>query len=375
MKVLYDLQAYSFSPHGGVARMFDALIERMARRPDYQALYRSGTPLARVPPRLPRTAFAGLPPCPAPLRRLPLAPAGYRALEQLNWKRRGPQIFHPTFYPAGDDFRHLPTVVHVYDLIHELIPQADDMPDHAGFLHTKRRWLQRAQRVVCISEATRTELLRHYDLDAAKVRVVTLAGGDGFHALEPAAARTTAGQLGDLTNRPFLLFVGSRQRYKNFHRLLQAYGSWRHRHEVALVVVGGRPGPADQIALDLAGRPEHVHFVGPADDATLNALYNLARFLVYPSSAEGFGIPLLEAMAAGCPVVASDLAVFHEVAGDGPVYFDPLSVDSLHAAFDRGLTRRDDPAFQRHPPRPARDFSWDRCAEEMWNIYRELAPA
>lgn len=375
MKVLYDLQAYSFSPHGGVARMFDAVIERLARRPDYQALYRSGTYLARVPPRLPATSFAGLPPCPPILRRLPLAPAAYAALERANWNRRGPQLFHPTFYPAADDFRHLPTVVHVYDLIHELIPQADDMPDHAGFLRTKRRWLERAQRIVCISEATRRALLGHYALDPARVRVVTLAGGEGFHRLDPAAARAAAGPLADAVSRPFLLFVGSRQRYKNFHRLVQAYGSWRHRHEVALVVVGGRPGTADALALDLAGRPEHVHFVGATDDVTLNALYNLARFLVYPSSGEGFGIPLLEAMAAGCPLACSDLDVFHEVAGDGPVYFDPLRADSMHAAFDRALTRRDEESFLRNPPRPAQAFSWDRCAEELWAVYRELVPA
>ena len=353
--------------------MFDAVLTRLAGRPGFSACYRATTPLARTPPRAPNLRFAGLPPLPAFVPPRSLAGRAHAALEAMNWRRHRPDLVHPTFYPAEDLFPRLPAVVHVYDLIHELIPLADDMPNHAAFLAIKARWLRRAQRIVCISESTRAALVGHYRLDADRVRVIPLAGGDGFRPMEPAAARAAVAPLAGLPDRPFMLFIGSRQRYKNFHRLLRAYGTWRRRDEVALVVAGARPGPQDAMALDLAGQPAHVHFIGHVDDAQLNALYNLARFFVYPSAMEGFGIPLLEAMAAGCPIAASDIPAFREVAGGAPDYFDPDAPESVHAAFERALVRRDDAAFVRTPPRPAQPYSWDRCAEAFLALYQELA--
>lgn len=366
VNVLYDLQAYSFSPHGGVARIFDELLTRFSQRPDFSGTLFPSAPPRRSPPQARNLKVKAFPSIPV-LRHL------LRPVEAAYWNAQRLDLQHPTFYPPEDRWPKLPAVVHVYDLIHETIALADDMPDHAAFLAIKKRWLQRAQRIVCISQATRDELLRLYDLDEKIVRVVPLACGPAFRRLDEAEAKRLAAPVLKGVEGPFMLYIGSRQRYKNFHRLLHAFAAWSRFRDVALVVVGGRPNASDAAALDLSGAARNVHFVGHADDEALNALYNRARFFVYPSLCEGFGIPLLEAMAAGCPIAASDLPVFREIAGGGPDYFDPLSADSMHAAFDRALARREDSNFQRQPPAPTRDFRWERCAEETWNLYREIA--
>ena len=372
MKVVYDLEAYSFSPHGGVARIFDEILPRLEERPGFDAVLRRNGPLARRAPGGDRSKMSPIPALPPGYHRHRWLGSLYSRMEQLYWRLEGADIFHPTFYPIQDGPRGAPVLVNVYDLNHELIPQADDMPDHGAFLLRKKRWLQRAERILCISEATRSDLLRCYDVQPGRVRVVHLAGNPSFHLLPRNEALKAASSLLTGVDRPFLLYVGSRQRYKNFHRLLQAYGSWSRRNEVALVVVGGRPSVEDAKLLDLCGNPPNVHYVGHATDGQLNALYNVAEFFVYPSAGEGFGIPLLEAMSAGCPLCLSDLPVFHEVAGAAADYFDAAQPDSAHAAFERSLQRRAAPDFARNPPKPAQDFSWDRAADEVWKIYEEM---
>ena len=159
MKVVYDLQAYSFSPHGGIARIFDEMLTEFAKNPDFSAMLLRGTPLQRMPPLAPNVAFARWPALPLPFHKYVLIGSVYSRLERAYWRGQGADLYHPTFYPYHDKLNVLPCVVNVYDLIHEKFEGADDMPDRSGFLQRKAKFIRKASRIICISEATKIDFV------------------------------------------------------------------------------------------------------------------------------------------------------------------------------------------------------------------------
>ena len=371
MKVIYDLQAYSFSPYGGVVRMFNETIARFNHKDDFSALlYKPSRILAEAPTgkNINMSLWTGLP---GALRKHALPRKIYHGLSDLFWRSHSADIFHPSFYPLDAELFRFKTIVNIYDLIHEKIPHADDMPNHEQFLNLKKRAIEKADRLICISNATRDDLLEHYNVDVDKICVVYLGSNTNFRIMPEEESNRLAGDCADL-QKPYILYIGSRQRYKNFHRLLTAYQSWPANKDVDLVVVGAPQKSADAAAHDLASGTGTVRYLNFSGDDVLCALYNKARFFVYPSLAEGFGIPLLESMASGCPVCVSDIPPFREVAGDAAVYFDPLSVEDMRVSFDRALNAREDNSIDERNKKCVSRFSWDKCAEEMWKVYSEL---
>ena len=373
MNVAYDLQAYSFSPHGGIARMFDEMLSQFAKRSDFKALLLRNGPLQRLPPTAPNIGFTRWPALPLPLHKYVLIGSAYSRLERAYWKTQGVDLYHPTFYPFHDMLGVIPCVVNVYDLIHERFEGADDMPDRSGFLQRKAKFIRKAARIICISEATKNDLLKYHNVDPSVVRVVHLGRNPVFRRMTAEEARAKTEKILGRDTRPFMLYVGSRQRYKNFHKFIRAYGLWNGRKDVDVIVVGGTQRAEDRVVLDLSGSPDRVRFIGHTDDETLCALYNRAAFFAYPSSCEGFGIPVLEALAAGCPLCLSDIPVFHEIAGDLAAYFDPDSPESAAQAFDRALALRTDAGFASLSIARADAFSWKTCTDRVWEIYKELA--
>lgn len=375
MRIAFDTCIYSITPRGGIVRIFDELLNHLATKPEAECLLYAREPFARRPPLGPRSRLFQFPITPPAVRRF--APGRWleSRLEHRCWTRTmRPDLFHTTFYRSQAVLPRAPVVVHVYDLTHELLDTPDDMPRPDQFVAIKRAGIASAAKLLCISEATRADLLRCYpDTDPARTEVVYCGWNPQFRRMDPQQAEEIVRRRAPALTRPFLLYIGSRQRYKNFHRLVQGYGTWRGRHDVDLAVVGAPKSLWEHALVDDLGRAaERVKFLGPVEDDLLCALYNRARCFVYPSLSEGFGIPVLESLAAGCPVCISDIPVFHEVAGSYATYFDPLSTDSIQAALDRALTQRNDP--RRVPPdlSPFAKFSWEKSSERIWQIYREL---
>ena len=217
--------------------------------------------------------------------------------------------------------------------------------------------LRRASRVVCVSEATRRDLLgESWPLDAAKLRVVH-NGVDHArfdHSREP-------------VDPPYAAVVGNMDQRKNLRFLLAAIEKLRERHpRFRLKVVGPGTPPV---------QAEGVDFLGYRDDADLAAIYAGARFVAQPSVYEGFGLPVLEAMAAGAPVACSDIPVFREVAGDAARYFPPDDRAAAVALMDALLT--DDALcaeLSRQGRERAQRFSWTRTANDLKSVFDEVAP-
>jgi glycosyltransferase involved in cell wall biosynthesis len=277
------------------------------------------------------------------------------------------KIWHSTYYTTPEKWSGY-SVVTVHDMVFDLFPQFYSGPSFDLFRQRKRFSVQRADAVICVSDTTRRDVLRFYELDADKVHVVPNACSDIFRRLD-----STDFPASIQIKQPFLLYIGNRARYKNFDVLAKAYSLWHRRKEVALVLVGGRPvSVGEQQLMEKLAIANQVKVLRDIDDETLCCLYNRALAFVYPSLYEGFGMPLLEAMVCGCPIIASRIPSTIEVAGDCPIYFDPSEEDDLLNALDTALSEgRNSERIQAGLER-VKSYSWDKTAAQTLKIYRSV---
>ncbi len=266
------------------------------------------------------------------------------------------------------------TVVTVHDVF------AWSCPGHSTWLDTLiyRYWLpqllRRVDVVITDSQTSKSDIERHLKMPAEKITVVYPGVSASYRPLRSDRATRTAARYG--LPEGYLLFVGSVEERKNLRRLLQACASlWKQGERRPLVVVGTLRWKYSRIIkmvqeLDLG---QQVIFTGHVQEADLPALYSAADLLVFPSLCEGFGLPPLEAMACGTPVVCSDAASLPEVVGDAAVMVNPYQVGSLADAMYRVLTDEQlrEELRQRGLAR-ARQFTWDSTARQIIAVYREV---
>ena len=245
----------------------------------------------------------------------------------------------------------------------------ESLPEWFGeadeFLATKRDVLRHATRVISISQASADDLARAYPDCTAKT-VVAHLGADHLPEV-PAADLVREIPPAD----PYVLFVGDRLRYKNFRIVIEALASSGWPRGTTLRVTGRPFSDWEQLLLERLGVARRVSHAGHVPDQQLSGLYTGAAAMVFPSLAEGFGLPLIESQRRGCPVICSDIPVFRELAGPSVVYFDPRDVRSVAGAADRVL----DPAVRGElltlGVSNARRFTWARCAGQMAAAYRQ----
>lgn len=225
--------------------------------------------------------------------------------------------------------------------------------------------MRRADRIISVSAHSRDRALGYYRLDPSRIVVV-------HHGVDHQAFPFGADKK---RSPPYFLTLGNTRPYKNMPTALRVFASCARRHADVRLVVAGR-GDSIRTLLPLAralGIADRVRFVGPLPHAELIGLLHGATALVFPSIVEGFGFPVLEAMATGCPVVASNIPTVVEVAGDAALLCDPADPDQFAGAMMRLLdddTVRADLAL-RGCERAAR-FSWERCAAETLAVYQQL---
>jgi glycosyltransferase involved in cell wall biosynthesis len=285
---------------------------------------------------------------------------------------------------AGADVLHAPSpstipppgrgqrlVVTVHDVAFRVYPSLFPTPWRLLFRAGTRRAVKRADAVITVSEHTAGDLVRFYDADPARLHVVPLAASLPETAEDPARA------LQRLNVRPpYVLFVGTLEPRKNLVRLVRAY-----RRAVAsaglphrLVLAGPLGWHHHRLLAEIrAGGPGEVILTGRTAPEDLDALYRGADVFVYPSLYEGFGLPVLEAMARGTPVVCSNASSLPEVAGDAAVTVDPRSVGGLASALERLLA---DPDRLRRLSQAgmerAQRFSWEQTARSTLKVYDSL---
>jgi glycosyltransferase involved in cell wall biosynthesis len=234
----------------------------------------------------------------------------------------------------------------------------------------------RSARVLTVSDASKRDILRYFRVPDSKIAVIYNAIDERFHE-EPAADEVMRVRERYQLNDPFVLYAGNIKPHKNLERLIEAFHIIRRGdlEHVKLLIIG------DEISKYAALRRavhryklhKHVRFFGFVPDATLAILYRLARVFVFPSLYEGFGLPPLEAMASGTPVITSNVSSLPEVVGDAAMLIDPYEPEAIAGAMRRVMAdeRLREDMRERGLAR-VRELSWERSIRRVREIYDEV---
>ena len=282
-------------------------------------------------------------------------------LSAMLYRRRPPVYFTPGFNPPL--VSPVPFVFTLYDLIHLRFREETGLRKRAYYETVVRPAARRAARVLTTSAFSRDEILDWIGLPDERVVVVGSGVGPTFR---PDGPRHESGY-------GYFLHVGNRQPHRNIPRLLHAFARAAVINDVHLVFTGD-PDPATTTAARAVRVEERLVFAGDVSDSELAALYRGAAALVLPSLYEGFGLPALEAMACGTPVIASNVTSLPEVVGESGVLVDPTDVDALaeamvHVTQDAAIRAE----CRTKGLERARMFTWERTAGLVRRVLEEAA--
>lgn len=286
--------------------------------------------------------------------------------------RRSPAAVYHSIEWAQPLPAPLPVVITVHDLIPFLFPRQYPWMRRERLLAL--RLLRRADAVITPSAATARDVERLGHVDPARITVVHHGVDERFHTGFRANASGDA-EVSPVAGRPFLLAVGVFDPRKRFDLLLEVLARVRRDHPVQLVVAGsqGAFGPAVQAAVRRGGLEPHVRLAGFVSDAELIELYGSAACLVFTSAYEGFGLPVLEAMAAGCPVVAFDNSAMPEVGGEAALLAPDGDAAAMASLVSELLAEPGAISERRERSRArARTFTWRRAAEQTVAVYEQV---
>lgn len=268
-----------------------------------------------------------------------------------------------------------PVVVTVHDISFVAHPEWFSGRDLRVLSATVPLSIRRARRVITVSDTCREQIIEQYKVSPDKVIAIPNAAGPAADALSDDEAHLELEALGLDPQRPYVLAVGNLQPRKNLIRLMNAIrGLAAGGLDISLVIAGPEHYRAQEVLDAAREATERVKFTGYLTDRQLAACYSCAAVFAFPSLFEGFGIPALEAMAQGVPVVCSRSPALPEVCGDAALYFDPFDVDSIADALIRAITDshlRDD--LIRKGRVRAAQFSWQESAQKTLAVYEQAA--
>ena len=313
-------------------------------------------------------------------RAVPELARQYSIKEQLripmDLRREGIDLFHAPHYvlPALIPCK---AVVTIHDCIHLRFPQY--LPSRLGYAYARTSmWIatHRSTRVLTVSEASKRDILKYFRVPEGKIDVIYNGIDERFGEI-PSPDEVLRVRERYQLNDPFVLYAGNIKPHKNLERLIEAFHLLRRNgHDtVKLLIIGDEISKYATLrrAVHRHKLHKHVRFFGFVSDQTLAALYRLADVFVFPSLYEGFGLPPLEAMASGTPVITSNVSSLPEVVGDAALLIDPYEPAAIAQAMHRVLTEpslRED--LRRRGLQRVKEFSWDRSIRRVHEIYQEV---
>lgn len=299
----------------------------------------------------------------------------------LRLRRDRVQLYHGTYNtipPRWSLWPGPPLVVSVHDVIVTWFDEELDDPYVRYCRSATPRILRQASCVLTVSEWSRNDIVERYQVDPARIRVTYNGIHRDFMAEVPeeSARRFRTEHASGL---PYLFAIGSPLGRKNTGAVLDAFGALIARRDLPhrLLISGLLPHQQPQFSerAEAAGIADRVTLLSYLDRSELLAAYAGADLFVYPSHAEGWGIPVLEAQALGVPVVTSNTTAMPEAGGEFALYFDPGDLDSMGAALERGIDDREFFASRRQQAIDrAHTFTWRRTAEGVLAAYRDIVP-
>lgn len=373
MKILYDHQIFSYQKFGGISRYFIQIIANLpkdftweiaTRFSDngYIKAYKNISPLETYNPVGKLFANVKFPGKKRLLHSIEVERTNHnRRLSVEALKKQDFDVFHPTYYDDYflDYIGNKPYVLTIHDMIHEIYPEMFNDP---GTSKRKALLAENASHIIAVSANTKKDIIDIMGIAPEKISVV-------YHAnslVSPASISP------DSVLR-YLLYVGDRENYKNFLFFVRAIEPLMRKDSDLKVICAGTPFTKKEMVflkeLDIFDR----FMTRKVNDNDLALMYKNALAFVYPSYYEGFGIPIVESLSMGCPVILSKSSCFPEVAGDVGIYFDPKEITSIRSAIERVIfDEKFRQSLSRRSLEYASRFSWSTAAEITSNMYKKL---
>ena len=388
IKVLYDDGGF-FEHHGGVSRYFTELMKRLPDDVEYclpfestSNVYLQQAPFSLPPHRRSVDDFVARwggerwrPVLSRIYWRCAEWMPGFRAGECENRRRIVAalkdgdfDVFHMTGpHWVRDDWKIVAGKKPIVVTVHDLVP--DILWGNKRVIACRRCVLAAASHVIAVSESTKKDLIRMYDVPEEKISVI-------YHG----CVRKDAGVGGEPpVKTPYLLYVGKRDGYKNFAWLVRVLAPFLKMHEGMRLFCTGSPFKPEELKmLSRLGIADCVQ-QGFVPDDQMPSLFANAEAFIYPSIYEGFGMPILDAFASGCPVLLSNTSCFTEIGGDAALYFDPRGggaelIRQLESILDHGDGAQDRrSALMEKAKMRVKEFSWEACVQNTVDIYRRVA--
>lgn len=362
MKILFDGHIYNSQKAGGIGRYFNSIIRRLPGHfvPILTTLDSKSTFDLPAHQNLDKINFNSF----KPYRVFSFSKKKY--FSYINRIKKY-ELVHPTYYTllSEEKFSSLkkPVVSTIHDMIFELFE--DQLKNAKIHMAYKRDAIESSEILICVSNNTKKDLLRFYPHVEDKIRVI-YEGTEIKFADSFGDEKTPVG--------PYFLCVGGRHAYKNFTLILDSFPKVLEHGEVKLCIVGPPLTEEENKAIASSGLRDHIEFYGFVTNSHLAKLYRLSLALVYPSLYEGFGLPPLEAMSCGTPVIASNLSSIPEVVGDAGILINPDHKDELPEAmisFLKDNSLRE--LYIEKGFRQAKLFDWDKNIIPIIDIYNSFS--
>jgi glycosyltransferase involved in cell wall biosynthesis len=370
MKVLYDHQIFSTQIYGGISRYFIELIKCFENDDEIEyelsLKYSNNCYLKQL------SNFS----CNSFFKNYDFKKRD-RIINYLNKiiskniiSKEDYDIFHPTYYDPYflDYIGKKPFVLTIYDMIHEVLTNYFHHKDRVS--EYKRFLALKADKIITISENTKKDIIKLYNMSENKIKVIYLASSfNNFNM-----GKIKNGDIKYKLPRKFILYVGSRWGYKNFYIFMKAiFLLLKNDHNLFIVCAGGDNFNKNEKELLKSLSVQNKVFQYQVDDKGLQVLYKNALAFVFPSLYEGFGIPVLEAFACKCPAIISNTSSLSEVAGDAAIYFDPNDKLSIlnniqKVIYDDELRNQ----LVYKGSQRVKEFTWEKTAYQTKKLYEGI---
>lgn len=285
-------------------------------------------------------------------------------------------IIHDTYEIGPLSLVNLPTkkIITVYDLSAYLFPQYHNFLNYLLHKLLFRKTLLNANYVLTISKNSKKDLVKHFNINPNKIKVTYLGVNEKFKLYKNKTELDDVRRKYNLPKK-FILNVSTLEPRKNIPNLLKAYGKLYEKIKIPLIIIGKTGWKYKKIfkAIENCNLKDKIILLGYIRQKDLPAIYNLATVFVYPSFYEGFGLPVLEAMACGCPVITSNTSSLPEVAGKAAVMTNPYDVNTLSKTMRKVLTDENlRKSMIKRGLKQVKKFSWNRCAKQTLKAYNKI---